>query len=104
MIYCVYLLTNKNKTVIYTGVTNNLERRLYEHEHNLVTGFTSKYNVDQLMYFEQTNNVDSAISREKQIKSWSRARKNQLIESMNPHWQSLNAIVKGQEIATSYSQ
>ncbi|MFM7468350.1 MAG: GIY-YIG nuclease family protein [Vampirovibrionales bacterium] len=102
MNYCVYILTNKSKSVIYTGVTNNLQRRLYEHDNKLCGGFTSRYNVNQLVYFEQTCSIESAILREKQIKSWSRYRKNQLIESMNPQWQSLNSLVKGDEIATAY--
>ena len=87
--YYVYLLTNRNHNVLYTGVTNNLERRLYEHKNGLAEGFTKRYRVHKLVYFETTTDVKAAIAREKQIKSWSRARKNALIETTNPHWQDL---------------
>lgn len=88
--YYVYLLTNKSNTVLYTGVTNNLERRLYEHKNNLADGFTKKYNVHKLVYFEFTPDVRSAIEREKQIKGWTRARKNALVEKENPDWADLS--------------
>jgi len=88
--YYVYLLTNWNNKVLYTGITNNLERRLYEHKNNLVDGFTKKYNINKLVYYEQTKNVKSAIEREKQIKGWIRNRKNALVESMNPMWKDLS--------------
>ena len=87
--YYVYLLTNRNHNVLYTGVTNNLERRLYEHKNGLAEGFTKRYRVHKLVYFETTSDVKAAIAREKQIKSWSRARKNALIEAENPHWRDL---------------
>ncbi len=87
--YYVYLLTNKKNTVLYTGVTNDLERRIYEHKNKIVDGFTSKYRVDKLVYFEATNDVNSAIAREKQIKGWVRAKKNALVESVNPMWNDL---------------
>ncbi len=70
--YYVYLLTNWNNKVMYVGVTNNLERRLYEHNNKLVSGFTQKYNVNKLVYFETTTDVLAAIEREKQIKKWRR--------------------------------
>ena len=89
--YYVYILTNKYNTVVYTGVTNNLERRLYEHRNHLVGGFTKRYNLNKLVYFETTSDVDSAIEREKQIKGWKRDRKNALIESVNPQWNDLSA-------------
>lgn len=89
MYYFVYMLTNQNNTVLYTGVTNNLKRRLYEHQHNLVDGFTKKYNVHKLVYFDFTTDVRSAIEREKQIKGWSRAKKNALINEFNPEWKDL---------------
>ena len=89
--YYVYILTNKYNTVVYTGVTNNLERRLYEHRNHLVDGFTKRYNLNKLVYFETTSDVDSAIEREKQIKGWKRDRKNALIESVNPQWNDLSA-------------
>ena len=90
MQYHVYILANWNNKVIYTGVTNDLERRLYEHKNGLSDGFTKKYNVHKLVYFECTEDVYSAISREKQIKGWTRAKKNQLIESMNSEWKELS--------------
>jgi putative endonuclease len=88
--YYVYLLTNWNNNVIYVGVTNNLERRVYEHKHKLVKGFTEKYNINKLVYFEQTNDVTSAISREKEIKKWQREKKNALVIHMNPDWNDLS--------------
>jgi len=84
------MLTNWNNKVLYTGITNDLERRIYEHKNKLVKGFTSKYNVDKLVYYEYTSDVLTAISREKQIKGWTRKKKNQLIESVNPKWDDLS--------------
>ena len=92
--YYVYILTNKSNSVLYTGVTNNLIRRVYEHQNHLVKGFTDKYNVTKLVYFEQTENVESAILREKQIKAGSRKKKTILINSFNPNWEDLyNQII-----------
>ena len=88
--YFVYILTNKNNTVLYTGVTNNLQRRMFEHKNKLVPGFTSKYNINKLVHFEITSDIDSAIKREKQIKGWLRIRKTELIESVNPGWNDLS--------------
>jgi len=90
MQYYVYLLTNWNHRVLYTGVTNDLERRLYEHKHELVDGFTKRYHVHKLVYFETTTDVRAAIEREKQIKSWSREAKNKLIYENNPDWNDLS--------------
>ena len=87
--YFVYILSNKYNTVLYTGITNDLERRVNEHKRKINTGFTLQYNVDKLVYFEQTSDVLSAIAREKQIKSWSRKKKNDLIDSINPEWNDL---------------
>lgn len=84
--YYVYIMTNKNNTVLYTGVTNNLERRVYEHKNKLPDGFTKKYNIDKLVYFDVTSDVRAAIEREKQIKAGSRKNKIDLIESMNKEW------------------
>ncbi len=84
------MLTHWNNKVLYTGITNDLERRIYEHKNKLVKGFTSKYNVDKLVYYEYTSDVLTAISREKQIKGWTRKKKNQLIESVNPKWDDLS--------------
>ena len=88
--YYVYILANLTGTVVYTGVTNDLIRRVYEHKHNAVpSSFTAKYAVHKLVYFEETTSRYEAISREKQIKSWNRKRKNRLVESKNPKWQEL---------------
>jgi len=88
-IYYVYILTNSNHTVLYTGVTNDLERRCYEHKKKIIKGFTSKYNVDKLVYFEQLEFIDMAIGREKQIKGYSRAKKETLISNFNKEWKEL---------------
>ena len=88
--YFIYILANKNNNVLYTGVTNNLERRLYEHKNNLVDGFTKKYNVHKLVYYENTDDVRSAIAREKQIKGLSRLKKITLVNSKNPTWKDLS--------------
>ena len=96
MSYYVYILTNKHKTVLYTGVTNDLVRRVYEHKnHADPKSFTAKYKTDRLVYFEQTSDVRSAIEREKQIKSWSRDRKTDLIFQSNPHWLDLYNKILG---------
>ena len=88
--YYVYIMTNHSGT-LYTGVTNNLERRVYEHKNKLVPGFTSKYNITKLVYFEEGNDVNAALAREKQIKGWLRAKKIALIESINPEWKDLSS-------------
>ena len=88
--YYVYLVTNWNNKVLYIGVTNNLERRLYEHKNKLVKGFTEKYNVNKLVYFEQSSDIESAITREKEIKKWRREKKNDLVESVNKKWNDLS--------------
>ena len=90
MTYYVYILTNKNNRVMYIGVTNDLVRRLYEHKQELVDGFTKRYHVHKLVYYEQTTDVRSAIEREKQLKGWIRARKNELVETINPDWRDLS--------------
>ena len=90
MQYYVYLLTNEKGNVIYTGVTNDLLRRVYEHKNHLDKGsFTAQYNIEKLVYYETTNDVESAIAREKQIKGWNIKRKNKLVESKNPDWKDL---------------
>ena len=89
--YYVYLLTNWNNRVIYVGVTGNLERRVYEHKNKLHEGFTQKYNVNKLVYYESSCDVMAAIEREKQIKKWRRAWKLELIEAVNPVWEDLAA-------------
>ena len=87
--YFVYIITNKNNTVLYTGVTNDLIRRKYEHKNKLIKGFSQKYNLDKLVFYEITNDVNSAITREKQIKASSRIKKIKLIEDKNPDWNDL---------------
>ena len=90
MAYYVYILTNKHHTVLYTGVTRDLIRRVYEHKsHADPKSFTAKYKVTKLVYFEETRDVKAAIEREKQIKGWNRARKNKLVASKNPKWEDL---------------
>ena len=87
MAYYVYMMTNQYRNVLYTGITNDLIRRVYEHRNHLLKdSFTAKYHVTKLVYFEITEDVHSAIAREKQIKSWNRARKDSLVESQNPTW------------------
>jgi len=87
--YYIYLLTNKGLNVVYTGVTSNLIRRVYEHKNKMVDGFTKKYNVDRLIYFETYSEITDAIQREKQIKGWIRKKKDELINQMNPEWRDL---------------
>ena len=90
MSYYVYILANSNNRVIYTGVTNDLVRRVYEHKQHMdKSSFTARYNVDKLVYFEETPSNLVAIEREKQIKGWNRKRKNKLVESKNPNWKEL---------------
>jgi putative endonuclease len=87
--YYVYIMTNKYNTVLYTGITNNLKSRIYEHKEKLVAGFTDKYNIKKLVYYEVFDDPENAISREKQIKAGSRQKKIQLINSMNKEWRDL---------------
>jgi putative endonuclease len=89
--YSVYILTNRSNNVMYVGMTNDLERRVREHKSRLVEGFTKKYNVDKLVYFEETNDVLSAIAREKEIKKWRRDKKNLLVSTINPEWNELGS-------------
>lgn len=86
----VYILTNKTKT-LYIGVTNNLERRIYEHKSGQIVGFTKKYNLNRLVYYESFSDVNDAIRREKQLKNWHREWKINLIESVNPDWDDLSS-------------
>ena len=88
--YFVYLLTTWNNQVMYVGVTNDLRRRIYEHKNKLVAGFTAKYNLKKLVYFEETTDINAAISREKEIKKWRREKKDSLVEKMNPGWLDLS--------------
>jgi len=88
--YYVYILSNRSRT-LYTGVTSSLVRRVCAHKQKLVEGFTNKYNITLLVYYEETPDIRSAIAREKQIKGWLRSKKIALIESMNPEWKDLSA-------------
>lgn len=92
--YFVYILASVSR-VLYTGVTNDLERRMFEHKSKLVPGFTSRYNVDRLVYFEETPDVLAAIEHEKRIKGWKRCKKIELIEKKNPQWRDLSSIWTG---------
>ena len=85
----LYFLTNTHHNVLYVGVTNNLERRMSEHQAGLVPGFTKKYNLVKLVYYEQFGEIELAIAREKQIKKWRREKKNFLVEKINPEWEDL---------------
>ena len=84
--YYVYLISNKNNTTIYTGITSDLKRRIWEHKNSITKGFSSKYNLHKLLYYEVYQDPENAIIREKQIKSGSREKKIELIESVNPKW------------------
>lgn len=88
-VFYVYIVSNQNHTVFYTGFTNDLGRRIFEHKNKLIKGFTSKYNCDKLLYFEELPSVDEALQREKQIKHYKRDWKKNLIESINPTWRDL---------------
>ena len=88
--YYVYLLTNWNNKVIYVGVTNDLNGRIYEHKNKLISGFTKKYNLNKLVYFEETCDINAAINREKEIKKWRREKKDILVNQINPNWQDLS--------------
>jgi putative endonuclease len=87
--YCVYIMTNAHNTVLYTGVTNNLARRVYEHKNGLGSAFVKKYNVHKLVYYEIGSDINATIAREKQIKGGSRQKKLDLINSLNPEWKDL---------------
>jgi putative endonuclease len=89
--YFVYLLTNYRQTVLYTGVSNSLERRIWQHKQGTFDGFTKQYKCDRLVYFEEYGEIDQAIAREKQIKGWTRAKKNALVSATNPEWRDLAA-------------
>ncbi len=87
--YYIYLITNNHKNVLYIGVTNDLIRRIYEHKNKLQKGFTEKYKVNRLVYYEIYTEIADAIMREKQIKGWSRKKKNDLVNRLNPNWDDL---------------
>ena len=87
--YYVYILTNRSRQVLYIGVTNDLSRRVSEHKRHIVEGFTKKYNVDVLVYAEAYSDIKEAISREKQLKKWSRVKKRELVSTVNPEWEEI---------------
>ena len=89
--YYIYILTNYEETTFYIGVTNNLARRIYEHQNKLVEGFTSNYNLNKLVYYEMTENIESAILREKQLKKWHRQWKINMIKEFNPNLEDLSS-------------
>jgi putative endonuclease len=91
--FFVYMMTNRSRVVLYTGVTNSLERRIWFHRNNTIKSFTKTYKVDRLVYYEQFSEARVAISREKEIKGWRREKKNDLVQTLNPKWRDL-----GQEI------
>ena len=93
--YYVYVMASRSRT-LYTGITNDLERRVFEHKEKLVPGFTTKYKIERLVYFEATEDVHAAILREKQIKGWTRHKKLALINSMNPTWKDLSKAWSGE--------
>ncbi len=87
--YFIYIISNWNNSVIYIGVSNDLKRRVFEHKEGKIDGFTKKYNINKLLYFEHFTNIEYAIKREKQLKKWKRLWKNELIEKRNPNWDEL---------------
>ena len=87
--YYVYILTSKSNAVLYVGVTNNLQRRMIEHKNEQNEGFTKRYHIHKLVYFEEYSEINDAIAREKQLKRWVRAKKNWLVETKNPNWDDL---------------
>jgi putative endonuclease len=101
--YFVYMMTNKSRVALYTGVTSDLARRVWQHQHAEVAGFTKTYNVNRLVYYEDTPDVLSAITREKEIKGWRRSKKNALVETSNPRWRDLSSDLFGQSRGASPS-
>ncbi len=98
-----YILTNSRHTVLYIGVTSCLEKRLYEHRNHLIPGFTSKYKLHKLVYYEHYINIEDAIMREKQLKGKTRAKKESLIDSQNPTWKELDPSPSGQDDMRSFA-
>jgi putative endonuclease len=94
-VYFVYMLTNRSRVVLYIGVTSKLEGRVWEHKNHVVKGFTSKYKLNRLVYYEQFSDPVAAISREKEIKAWRREKKNELVGKLNPQWEDLSKSLFG---------
>jgi putative endonuclease len=101
--FYVYLMSNRSRVVLYTGITNDLVRRVWEHQNAKVKGFTKTYHVDRLVYYESFDNPDDAIAREKEIKGWRRSKKNQLVETLNPKWLDLSGKFHQQVRGPSHS-
>ena len=95
MAYFVYIMASQRHGTLYVGVTNNLIRRVYEHREKITPGFTSKYNVNRLVWFDQTDNIEAAIQHEKRLKHWQRAWKIEMIEKANPEWEDLYLSLLG---------
>ena len=93
--YYVYMMTNRSRVVLYTGVTNSIERRLWHHANTAKRTFTKRYKVDRLVYYELYNDIRDAISREKEIKGWRREKKNDLVRTLNPKWEDLGMRMFG---------
>ncbi len=91
--FFVYMVTNQARTVLYIGVTNELNRRVWEHQNGYISGFTKKYNCDRLVYFDNFPEPTAAIAREKQLKGWTRAEKNALVDTLNPSWADLSRTI-----------
>jgi len=91
--YHVYILTNPSHTVLYIGVTGNISRRIFEHQQKLIPGFASKFNCTELIYIETTDQIEGALEREKQLKRWSRKKKEHLIKQKNPNWDDLSLML-----------
>jgi len=91
--FYVYMMTNRSRVVLYIGITNSLMRRVSQHQHGEIRGFTTTYKVDRLVYYERFNDPRDAIAREKEIKGWRRVKKNALIERMNPKWADLSSML-----------
>jgi putative endonuclease len=91
--FYVYMMTNRSRVVLYTGITNSLMRRVWQHQDGEIEGFTKRYKVNLLVYYERYNDPRDAIAREKEIKGWRRAKKNALVETMNPNWADLSPML-----------
>ncbi len=93
MYYYVYILSSAKNGTLYIGITNDLKRRVWEHKHDLIKGFTQEYEIHNLVYYEQTEDIESAILREKQLKKWNRIWKIQLVNTKNPNWEDLYSLI-----------
>ncbi|MBP7721456.1 MAG: GIY-YIG nuclease family protein [Alphaproteobacteria bacterium] len=99
--FAIYFMTNWTNKILYVGVTSNLEQRVWQHKSKIIEGFTKKYNTDKLVYFEQYEDSENAIKREKQIKNWSRKKKDILVNQMNPDWKDLSQKWYSEDPSTS---